>query len=81
MSILTAPKLKFSHGFKMYVIFTISGKMRVIGLMLVNSHSNSDMSLWYSNGVMRFVQKFFTVTSSAWCRLQNAIVLIRENDL
>ena len=35
MSILTAPKLKFSHGFKMYVIFARSGKIHVIVLMFI----------------------------------------------
>ena len=34
------------------------------------------MSLWYMNGVKRFVQTFFTVTYSAWWCIQNVIVLI-----
>ena len=77
MSILTAPKMKFSRGFKMYVIFAKKRhNARDSTDVYKNSHSNFDISLWYGNGVMRFVQKFFSITSSAWCRLQNAIVLI-----
>ena len=37
MSILTGPKLKFSHGLKMYVIFARSDKMRVTVPMAVKN--------------------------------------------
>ena len=76
MSILSGPKLKFSHGLKMYVIFARSDKMRVIVPMVVKFPIRFGHVFMVYERSKAICSNVFTVTYSAWWCIQNVIVLI-----